>query len=346
MNRNPRVLVLPAGGPTRPSSRARVYSLVPSLRQRGLAVEVLDPTALPSRVGGTTKLYRLFMLRAALRADVVLIQKRLLDRVSLWLLRRTAKPLVFDYDDALHVGRERTSRSERLATRQRLDRCLRAARATIAGNEFLAAHARQHCRDVTVIPTVVDPRVYAMTPPPPVTDGLVVGWVGTPDNLDSLTPLRTVIRSLTRGGADRLRFRIVCSRPPDWADPPFEFEAWTLERAVDSIRDFHVGLMPLADTPWNRGKCGFKAIEYMALGRPVIASPVGMLADLVRDGETGLLARTESEWANAISSLLSDASLRSRLAESARRHVERNYSVEAAVPMLEATLRRAAASSH
>jgi len=207
----------------------------------------------------------------------------------------------------------------------------------VAGNEELASYARRFNRNVTVIPTVIDPARYTPAAVPRA-GHVTVGWIGTAGNLPLLEPLRPV---LARLGHERgVRVKIVSSEPPDWPEVPLEFERWTLGRSVDAIRELDVGLMPLTDTPWNRGKCGFKSIEYMALTIPPVGSPVGMLSSLIDHGRNGLLATDQDAWRRCLDDLIDSVEKRTRMGIQARETVRERYSVESAVPTLVSFLQR------
>jgi glycosyltransferase involved in cell wall biosynthesis len=162
----------------------------------------------------------------------------------------------------------------------------------------------------------------------------VVGWAGTPANLAYLEPLRQTIRDVQRTSSVAVEFRVICSRPPNWPDVDVAFRRWTLDRAIDDLAEIDIGLMPLPDTAWTRGKCGFKALEHMALERPPIASPVGVMREIVSHGRTGFLADGPGAWRACLEQLIEDPSLRSKLGRAARRDVVERYSVRANAPRL------------
>jgi glycosyltransferase involved in cell wall biosynthesis len=340
-----RVTFLANGSARVPSARVRAFQLVPALREAGLDASVLDPGALPKRLG-VTRLYRVAALQAARTADVVVVQKQLFDRATLRALTLANSHLVYDFDDALYAPRDDDSRGhERTRARELLDAVLARARLVLAGNAELARYAEPRAERVAVVPTVVDTELYR---PPPRRErrgeSVVVGWAGTPANLAYLDPLRPTIRDIQRTGSVPIEFRVISSRPPDWPDVDVTFRRWTLARAIDDLAEIDVGLMPLPDTPWTRGKCGFKALEHMALGRPAIVSPVGVMREIVRDGRTGFLAGGPADWRTHVERLAADPMLRSRLGEAARRDVAERWSVRAIAPLLVQLLRSVVSS--
>jgi glycosyltransferase involved in cell wall biosynthesis len=313
----------------------RVYQVVPRLIDHGIDARILDTTALPTRLRGR-QFYRLIVLRQARQADVVVIQKRLFDAPTLIALKRANPRLVYDFDDAVFTGPGDPLGRPVAPAARRLQAVLRLARAVIAGNPTLADYASRYASCVTVVPTVVDvaayrPKCSTATDGPP-----CIGWAGTANNLVSLEEIRPVLGEVTQRGL--ARFRIVSSRRPDWPEFDYDYEHWRAERAIEAIREFDIGVMPLADTPWNRGKCGFKTIEYMALGLPAVASPVGVLTEIVKDGKNGFLAASPEDWASILRRLAGNASLRVSAGLAGRATVERRYSLDSAVPKIAAVL--------
>lgn len=333
-----RVLFLPNGSARIPSARTRAYQLLEPLQAAGLDAVALDPSTLPARLGGRTRLYRLAALRAARPADIVVIQKRLFDRATLLMLTKANRRLIYDFDDALYRSTNGPVDPRRM---KRFKASLRRSDHVFAGNEVLAGYARRLNPSVTVIPTAVDMERYPLREfrrDEPV----VIGWVGTEPNIRYLEAVRPVLRALAEAHPGQVRIRILSSKAPEWPEVPLEFEPWTLSRAIAGVREFDVGLMPLADDEWTRGKCGFKALEYMALGVAPVVSPVGVLRRMIRPGRTGFFAETETEWYEAIATLIGDASLRERVGRAGRTAVSADYSMRVTVPRIVEALRAVA----
>jgi glycosyltransferase involved in cell wall biosynthesis len=322
-----------------PSARMRAYQLVPVLREAGIDARVVDPGALPQRLG-FTRLYRLAVLRAARAADVVLVQKQLFDRATLTALTMVNPRLAYDFDDALYAPHDRHRTTVVSPHIGRLDLVLAKARLVIAGNDELAAYARARAARVAVVPTVVDVDRYARAIRPRRPGGaVIVGWIGTAANLGYLEPLRQSIREIRERSAVPVEFRVISSEPPDWPEVGVTFRRWTVERAIDDLAELDIGLAPLSDTPWTRGKCGFKALEYMALGVPTIASPVGVMASIVDHGRSGFLADAPEDWRLRLEQLIANADLRARIGEAGRAAVAERYSLKVIGPQLACLLR-------
>jgi glycosyltransferase involved in cell wall biosynthesis len=266
------------------------------------------------------------VLRLARWADVVLVSKPRIHPGVLDLLVRTNPNLVVDFDDAMWTwGKGFAARFDNAASR---------ARVLIAGNAFLADHARRRYprAQVVEVPSAVDLDRFPRRPhddrPPPVT----VGWIG---NTASLTDFDDrVVRALRRvvdGGL--ATFTVVCSEPLGRPDLPETFVPWSADTELASLQSFDIGIMPLHEDEQAWGRCGLKAIQSMAVGTPVIASPIGAAPEII-DGTNGLLATDETEWFVAIRRLASDSTLRLAMATAARETVERRYCVGATLPVL------------
>jgi glycosyltransferase involved in cell wall biosynthesis len=306
------------------SSRCRVYQYLPHLQRHGIDGEVIP------RLPSVRELWR----RAG-AVDGVFVQKRVPSLPRLLALRRVRR-LWFDFDDAIWLrrGDDGKVRSASLRKRVRLAATLRLADGIIAGNEYLAAYARRWNRRVTVLPTPIDGEYYKAVgsedssdcPLPTAHCPLRLGWVGHPDNLCYLWRLEPAFAALAKQFPG-LALRVVCSEPYESEALPVENIPWTLAEEVDNLRRMEIGLMPLEDDPWTRGKCGYKALQYMAVGVPVICSPVGMNTDIITEGENGLLASDLHDWERQIARLLHSPELRRRLGAAGRRSVEEQYSL-------------------
>jgi glycosyltransferase involved in cell wall biosynthesis len=326
-----RVLALLNGGADHPSSRFRVLQHLETLRARGLAIEVV--------VAKKGRYAPLALRRLATGRDAVLIQKKLFSPWKLRLLPRRI-PIVYDFDDAVfeaspdeedRFGRERAEKRAR-SRRRRFAATLGRSALVLAGNRFLAERAQAFTPRVAVLPTGVDLAPFpgarvreaaqrrALGSEPP-----RIGWIGSRPSLRYLAALASPLRAAC-ARLPGARLVEVCNAFLELPGVPVEKRTWTAAREADDLLDFDVGLMPLDDRPFSRGKCGLKILQYQAAGVPVVCSPVGANNDIVRDEETGLLASGEAGWSEAIVRLLTDRALAARLADAARRRVEAEYS--------------------
>ncbi|WP_422071107.1 glycosyltransferase family 4 protein [Tranquillimonas rosea] len=247
-------------------------------------------------------------------------------------------PLITDYDDAIfHRYDCHRSRIVRGVLGRKIDEIMARSDIVFAGNDYLASRAREAgAQDVRVVPTVVDMEKYSSTDgsqnpvvkSKALSRGPVVGWIGTPVTwkeygsalaLSLETTLRAQNSRLSAIGASLTYYR----------DSTVEFVPWSEDTEVSNIQNFDIGIMPLDDSPWSQGKCGYKLIQYMACGVPVIASPVGVNKDIVEPGHNGLFASTAAEWIDAVNVLLGDSELRAKMGAAGRKKVEEEYSVQA-----------------
>lgn len=309
---------------TKPSFRFRVEQFLPWFFEGGHQCEV---GFLSGRLLG-----RLWLYQRLSRFDVVYLQKRLLSRAELFLVRQRARKLVYDLDDAVML----TSQGKWDPRRQARFRAMAmAADLVICGNSYLADQAREFTRHVEVVPTTVNsevyhPRLKTKTPGP-----LTIGWTGSRSTNGYLNHVLPAIGGL----GERVRFKMLSDTPAgvNWellGPVPSEFVPWSPEVEVRETATFDIGLMPLPDTPWTQGKCGFKALQYMGLGIPAVCSPVGVNAEIITHNQNGLLARSEEEWSGCLGQLVEDAQLRERLGQAGRERVEQHYAVNVQAPRL------------
>ena len=194
-----------------------------------------------------------------------------------------------------------------------------------AGNDVLAEVARRSARAVAILPTSIDTGAYRPTTAT-AADAPTIVWIGSPENLVYLEMIRPALARLSvRYPA--LKLRVICSRFPDWGDVKVERIPWSTATEADSLAAAHMGVMPLTDDEWARGKCAFKLLQYMAAALPCVASPVGANTEAVIEGVNGFHARTTEEWERHLESLIRSPELRARLGAAGREHVESRYAL-------------------
>lgn len=258
------------------------------------------------------------------RSDICFLQRHLVATLTTWepLLKA---PMVFDVDDAIFVGR-RGSTADRIA---------RHAELVICGSPFVQSHFGAFAR-TALLPTAVDTDRFVPWPTRPCSDQPVLGWSGSSSGFRFLYGIEDALARLMKEHP-RVRLKVVADRPPSFRllDPGrVDFEYWTPQREVEVLREFSVGLMPLPDSDWARGKCSFKMLTYMAVGVPVVVSPVGMNNDVLAHGPSGFAAGRSAEWVEAIDALLADAGLRESMGRTGREVVERHYARKVVAPRL------------
>jgi GT2 family glycosyltransferase len=275
------------------------------------------------------------VLYLAPRYDVIWISREmnpfgppLLER----LLVRRCKRVVFDVDDALHIPDVKGSSfvSHLLRDRHKFHKMASSYSVVICGNKHLASFYQQYSREVEVIPTVVDTEEYSRVTPRHAQVPRI-GWVGTPLNRQHLEMLSPVFARL----AEERTFELVVvglNARLEWQVPQIRYLDWNLKDEIDFFTHFDIGIMPLRDSPFARGKCAFKIVQYMASGIPVVASPVGANCDVVENGHNGFLASTPAEWIDALRTLIDNPGLRREMGENGRRLVDRSFSVSSVWP--------------
>jgi glycosyltransferase involved in cell wall biosynthesis len=297
---------------------------------------------------------RLDSLRDVSQFDVIFIYREIFPIGPAFIERllagRGRPPIVFDFDDAIFLPSVSDANRLIAALKQprKVEAIIRLSDQVIAGNSFLADYARRFNPAVATIPTCVDTTRFVPSLPAVSRNGrsalreLVVGWIGSPTTASYVRGLAPVLR--------RVRERHAFTFRVSGAGEPLEIQglsvdnaAWSLAGEIDLFNTCDVGVYPLTDDEWSRGKCGFKAIEFMACGVPVIAAAVGVNREIIQDGVNGFLASTEDEWVDKLGRLLADPELRRRFAASGRRTIEERYSLGVNAPKLAATLRAVAA---
>ncbi len=241
---------------------------------------------------------------------------------------------IFDFDDAIHIGHRDTATTKypwiyKFKYGPGVNTMLSDYAHVIAGNRTLAEHALQFNSHVTIVPTVVDLDQYAFRPPRTQSDLLTVGWIGSRSTSPYLLEIEPALRQLSEAHRGKIRFRLYGDPQRKLNLPNFESLPFTLASEIEDLRTMDIGIMPVPDNDWTRGKCAFKAIQYMALGIPTVISPVGMARELVQNSGNGYWARTPEEWFERLNLLVTDAQLRRRFSEEGRKTVVARYSVQA-----------------
>ena len=341
--------------------RHRVYEFLPYLQRAGFETTVrpmATPTlyrALQARGRIATKaahtsfcgLRRLWDLTSMHRYDMVMINREVfpfftpvMETLVFWRQPR----VVFSFDDAIYEGHEDVSQLThpwlyRLKHSAGVKQVIGRSAHVIAGSNHLAAYARQYNNNVSVVPTVVDLDQYTYLPRKPKAGTAInIGWWGSRSTSPYLSVVNGAFKKLVAMHGDRVQFTI-------WGDGEYRSDVpntrivpFSLAAELEELGKVDIGVMPMPDTRWTRGKCAFKAIQYMARGIPAVVSPVGMSAELVEDGVNGLWAGNEQEWVSALDRLIRDQALRERFSIAGRRTVEQNYSLQVWGPRLAALL--------
>jgi len=311
-------------GRERPSSKYRVLQYLPYLEKQGVQVKVIT---YPHNITASANL-----CREIKKYDILFLQKSRPGALFLSFLRRGARRIVYDLDDAI-MYRDSNASSPHSRTRQR--RFIRIAKFSdhiIAGNNFLAGEARGYNKKVTVIPTAIDMLNYTAKDYRD-TARVTIGWLGSASTLPYLERLKPVFEELG-GRYNNVELKIICDTFFDCNSIPVVKKRWSAKDEIDDLKSLDIGLMPLQDDLWSRGKCGLKILQYYGVGVPVVCTPVGVNGDVVRDGVNGYWARSDKEWIKKLSLLIEDAGLRQRMGMQGREFVSRSFSLEHCAPMI------------
>ena len=352
-----RMLALTKYGRLGASSRLRTMQYVPHLAHAGIDVCVqplmdddyvkrlhegsgIDWVAVASNYARRVQ----WGLRAG-RFDVVWVEKEMLvglPAVLERMMRVSGNPFVADYDDAIFHGYGLSRNPVRRLLASKIDQVMRNAAIVTCGNDYLLRNAEvAGARRVALMPTVIDLARYPSMPAfRQAGSKTIIGWIGSPSTVKYLEGILPALKELARQHPVQLRI-IGAHLNTDGIES--RCIEWTEESEVASMLPFDVGIMPLPDEPWERGKCGYKLIQYMGCWKPVVASPVGVNRSLVRDGVNGWLASTSSDWVASLGRLVADPSLRNSMGLAGRAMVDRTYHLGVAAPRLVRILRAAAA---
>jgi len=317
-----------------PASRFRVRQYIPRLAEQGVNVCEHIPffgksCGLPSPFKTCSRIPALFRSR---HADLVWVSRELVQGYETFerLLKR---PRVMDVDDAIWL-----SRPFGVFTAADI---ARAMDAVIAGNDYLAEYFSRYCRNVYVVPTAIDLNRYELRPDSgsETPKKFVIGWTGMASNYKYLKLIEKPLKRFLQDYPDA-ELLLVAQRA--WksreiggitesceiAPERIRFAPWSKENEANVLQEMSVGLMPLSDDKWTRGKCSFKMLQYMGVGLPVIVSPVGMNRDVLQKADIGFAANSPDEWYDALKTLYEDRSLGVKLGLAGRRLVEQFYNAD------------------
>jgi len=307
-----------------PSFRHRMRTLISTLEAAGWQVRA---ERFPSGRYGLRTWERRSLLR---EADVVVLHQIKLSAMEARLFAAFSRRRIFDVDDAIYVRKPRRlgeAADDSLWRKRKFAATCRWVDVVAAGNDVLAGVARASARAITILPTSIDTAAYQPTRAT-AADPPTIAWIGSPENLVYLEMVRPALARLT-ARYPSLKMRVICSRFPDWPGVTIERIAWSSATEAQALATAHIGVMPLTDDEWARGKCAFKLLQYMAAALPCVASPVGANTEAVIDGVNGFHARTTDEWERSLESLIQSAELRARFGANGLAHVESRYSMQA-----------------
>lgn len=241
------------------------------------------------------------------------------------------KKVIFDFDDAIWLPEvsEGNKAFAFLKNPNKTKKIISLSNKVIVGNNYLKEYALQFNKEVFVIPTVVDTSYHCPKSTKPTSTKVCIGWTGTSSTLKHLLKIETVLQTVQASFGDKVFFKIIADKTPNISGIDLIFKKWCPQSEIEDLQDFDIGIMPLPNDPWSKGKCGFKAIQCMALGIATIVSPVGMNTDLIQDRLNGFWADSDEEWIRILSELIENASLREKTGAAGQETVIEHYSKQA-----------------
>lgn len=243
------------------------------------------------------------------------------------------KTFIFDFDDAIFLPASSRSNSfiERFKNQNKIAKIIKRSTCVIAGNQYLADYALKYNQNVFIIPTAIDTDKYFPLYNKKQSGEIVIGWIGSITTIDFLSILKNTFIQLSKRFR-HITFKIIGGNFPSEGLHNLISKQWLLNEEIEDLKTFDIGIMPMSDNQWTRGKCGFKAILYMSMGISTICSRVGMNKEIITDGMNGFLADTQEEWIDKFSLLIENPQLRKNIGSAGRETVEEKYSLKINAP--------------
>ena len=246
-----------------------------------------------------------------------------------WVISRLLKKrIIFDFDDAIWLPN--TSKANSVASlfksHHKISRICRWSYKISAGNQYLADYARKYNSRIVVNPSTIETDHYHNQVKDQYTEETIIGWTGTHSTLKYLQMVMPVLQKLE--AVYHFTFIVIADKKPDIKLKNYRFVRWNHKTEIDDLLRFNIGIMPLQDDAWSKGKCGFKALQYMSLGIPAIASPVGVNKQIIDQGENGFLCASEDEWYDKLRLLIKEPDLRYLMGQNGRKKILEHYSVK------------------
>jgi glycosyltransferase involved in cell wall biosynthesis len=316
------------------ASRYRVLQYLPYLAANGI-----EPTVslYPRGIG---QLFRFF--RELPGYDILFLQRKRFQQPLLRLLRRKARRIVFDFDDAIMYHNSKAALPRSRTRERRFADMVKTSDYVIAGNTFLQNQAARYTNRVAVIPTPIDNARYVLKDYAARKESVSIGWIGDHGSIHYLERMRPVFEELGQK-YPRIQLEIICDIFFDCDHIRVVKKMWSREREIEDLRNLDIGVMPLLDDPWSWGKCGLKILQYYGVAVPAVCTPVGVNKDVVQDGVNGFLAMTHEEWVKKLSALIEDAQLREEMGMRGHELVTKSFSLQACAPKFVQVLQEVAA---
>lgn len=271
-------------------------------------------------------------IKRAKHHDAVFIHREALMTFSTFFERQLAKAnsnVVYDFDDAIWLPEvsEGNKNLQLLKQPEKVNTTMAYAKVVFAGNAYLAEHASQFCKNVKIMPTTIDTS-YHLPSKQKENGAVTIGWTGTQTTLKYLKSIQNVFVVLKEKYQNKIDFIIICDTKPEWFPVDYQYVKWNRNDEIQQLNRIDVGIMPLIENEWTKGKCGFKGLQYMATEAATVMSPVGVNLEIIDHGENGYLADSEDDWIQYLSDLVDSKDLRIALGKNGRKTVQEKYSVE------------------
>lgn len=303
-----------------PSSRIRIINLLPELEKEGINADVVKyPRG---------SLEKIRLIKMCNQFDMTFLQKKLLSPIDAVLLRKYARKLIFDFDDAIYYRHDEHRTVKSRSRYLKFKFLVSKVDLVVAGNRILADYASRFNRNVVVIPSAVETRNIPLKDYQKQCDKTIIGWVGGEVNLPHLGLLTPVLRKLSLD--HRIQLRILSSRGLEIPSIDVNFVPWSADTQENEIALFDIGVMPLPNNKYTEGKCGYKVLQYMAASVPPVCSDVGINRDIIEDGKDGFVISSIDMFYGAIKTLIEDKALRQNMGTKAREKVEGRFSIQVA----------------
>lgn len=333
-----------------PSQRFRFEQYIPMLKETGFDIEVhpflSEKDWAPLYKEGSFLRKGWSMIRSFMRRCLLLFKIRKFDYIFIHreasmigppifeyiIAKVLQKKYIYDFDDAIWLPNYSQSNAKfhRLKAYGKVKKIIRWADQIVVGNEFLAKFAKQYNSKVEIIPTTIDLVNVHNLKTTHQEDVIRIGWTGSHTTMEYLPMLVPTLEKLSQEFP--IVFRVISNHPPEIELNCLEYVKWNKESEIEDLAAIHIGVMPLEDTVWAQGKCGFKGLQYMALEIPAVLSNVGVNSEIIEDGKNGFLCNSEDDWYDALLQLIKDLELRKKIGKAGFQTIQEHYSVEANTP--------------
>ena len=301
------------------SCRYRILQYLPYLKSHGVNVSIFFYS---QRWLDRMKFYRMLN-----QFDILCLHRKLIFPPEFRYLRHRASRIVYDFDDAIMYRSSSSKDPYSFSRRTKFAYLIKRVDFVVAGNQFLKSEVLRYNPNVVVVPTSIDLSRYPMKEDWHQEGPITIGWLGSSSTLKYLKALLPVFERLYRKYPN-LQLKMVCDEFLDAPHLPVIKKRWSLEREIEDLKSFDIGVSPLSDDLWSRGKCGLKILQYYGVGIPVVCTPVGVNRDLVEDGVNGYWAENDDQWEDRLLRLIQEERLRREMGRNGRRAVEQAYSLE------------------